>query len=254
MVRHVTGFAGALQFLTRVPVHVDERPDVARCVPWFPVVGALVGAAAGGTAAALRDLTGPTVAAACGMIVGLLVTGAFHEDGLADVADAFGGAWTPAERMRILKDPRHGTYGVAALTASVVVRVACVASLPTAATAFAALVAAHALARGAAVGVMASVPAVGTDGLGASYAGSIRRADAMIGVVTATIIAAVLTGWWVGALVVAAAAGAAAVAWLAVRKIGGSTGDVLGAVEQVAECLVLVVAVGLAREHQLWWG
>jgi adenosylcobinamide-GDP ribazoletransferase len=249
----VTGFAGALQFLTRVPVHLDERPDVARCVPWFPVVGALVGAAAGGTAAALHELTGPTVAAACAVIVGLLATGAFHEDGLADVADAFGGAWTPAERLRILKDPRHGTYGVAALSGSVVMRVACVASLPTAATAFAGLVVAHTLGRGAAVGVMATVRAAGADGLGASHTGSVRRADALIGVLAAAIIAAVLTGWWAGPLIAAATAGAAGIAWLARRKIGGSTGDVLGAAEQVAECLVLVVAVGLAREHQLWW-
>jgi adenosylcobinamide-GDP ribazoletransferase len=249
----VTGFAGAVQFLTRVPVRLGAPPELARSVPWFPVVGGLVGAVAGGVAAGLHDMTGPAVAAVCGVVVAMLITGAFHEDGLADMADAFGGGWTVEERLRILKDPRHGTYGVAALCSSVVVRVACVASMPSASAAFAGLVAAHALARGAAVGVMAVVPTVGRDGLGAGYARSVQRAGAAAGVVSSIGIAAVATGWWSAPFTISAVAAAASVAWLARRKIGGITGDVLGAVEQVCECLVLVVAVAIAREHPLWW-
>jgi adenosylcobinamide-GDP ribazoletransferase len=249
----VTGFAAAVQFLTRVPVRLAAPPSLARSVPWFPVVGGLVGAAAGGVAAALYDVTGPAVAAVCAVVAGLLITGAFHEDGLADIADAFGGGWTVDERLRILKDPRHGTYGVAALCSSVAVRIVCVASLPTGATAFAGLVAAHALARGAAVAVMAVVPIVGRDGLGAGYARSVGRAGATVGVAAALGIAVVATGWWCGPLAIAAVGGAVVVAWLACRKIGGITGDVLGAVEQVCECVVLVVVVALAREHPLWW-
>ena len=84
----MSGFLGAFQFLTRVPVRLARPPELARCVPWFPVVGALVGAVAGGVAASLFDAVGPAVAAGCAVAVALLVTGAFHEDGLADVADS----------------------------------------------------------------------------------------------------------------------------------------------------------------------
>ena len=122
-----TGFFGAVQFLTRVPVRRAGAADTATIVVWFPVVGALVGALAGGVAAGLGHLVPTAVAAAVGVLVGVLVTGAFHEDGLADTADAVAGGWTVERRLEILKDPRHGTYGVAALCGSIVLRVVAVA-------------------------------------------------------------------------------------------------------------------------------
>jgi len=67
------------------------------------------------------------------------------------------------------------------------------------------------------------------------------------------VLAGVVAGWWLAPMAGAAIVGAAAVGWLALRKIGGLAGDVLGAVEQVVECLVLVVAAGLASRHDLWW-
>jgi adenosylcobinamide-GDP ribazoletransferase len=249
----VIGFVAAVQFLTRVPIRLSRPPDPARSVPWFPVVGALVGAAAGAVVVVLFDVTGPAVAAACAVVVGLVVTGAFHEDGLADVADAFGGGWTVEERLRILQDPRHGTYGVAALGASIALRAACVASMPGSAPAFAALVAAHALARGAAVGAMVATAPAASSGLGAEHARSVGRTGAATGVAAAVAIAVLATGWWAVPLAAAAAVAGVTMTWLARRKIGGLTGDVLGAIEQVAECLVLVIAVALAREHVLWW-
>ena len=88
-----------------------------------------VGAAVGVVAAGLGDLVPGGVAAAVAVLVGVLVTGAFHEDGLADVADAFAGGWTRRAAPRILEDPRHGSYGVAALCGSIVLRVVSVASL-----------------------------------------------------------------------------------------------------------------------------
>ena len=194
-----------------------------------------------------------SVAAAVGVLVGVLVTGAFHEDGLADTADAVAGGATRERRFEILKDPRHGTYGVAALCGSIVLRVVAVATLGPAA-AFAGLVAAHALGRGAAVAAMAAVPVARPDGLGADYARSVGpgRAGAA-GLLVAVAIAALATGWWVGPLALAAVVGAAAVATLARRAFGGVTGDVLGAIEQVAEILVLVAVSGLAQRHAVWW-
>jgi adenosylcobinamide-GDP ribazoletransferase len=247
----MSGFLGAVQFLTRIPIRLRRAPDVGTSVPWFPVVGAIVGAVVGGVAAGLMELVPSTVAAAIAIVVGLGITGAFHEDGLADTADALGG-WTPATRREILQDSRHGTYGVAALASSIIVRVLCVAALAPAA-AFAGLVAAHSLGRAAAVGVIALAPSPADEGLGADSVRSARRSSALVGAAGGVAIAALATGWWVGPLVLAAFAAALAVALLAVRAFEQISGDHLGAVEQVAECLVLVVVTGLATHTSLWW-
>jgi adenosylcobinamide-GDP ribazoletransferase len=244
------GFVAAVQFLTRVPVRGGG--DEPTAVVWFPVVGALLGAAVGGIAAGMGEILPAAVAAAVAVLFGVTLTGAFHEDGLADTADAFAGGWTRERRLEILEDPRHGTYGVAALSGSIVVRVVAVASLGPAA-AFAGLVAAHALARGAAVATMGAVPPAKPDGLGAGYARSVTTARAVASGLVAVAVAALATGWWAGPLAATAALAATVVAWWAGRAIGGITGDVLGAIEQVAECAVLVVVTGLAAHHDLWW-
>jgi adenosylcobinamide-GDP ribazoletransferase len=247
-----SGFGAALQFLTRVPVRTARSPDLATAVMWFPVVGALIGAAVGGIAAGLGELVPSTVAAAVAVLAGVLVTGAFHEDGLADTADAVAGGSTVERRLAILKDPRHGTYGVAALCGSIVLRVIAVASLAPAA-AFAGLVATHALARAAAVAVMGAVPATGTGGLGADYTRAVGRGRAAAATVIGVVLAAAATGWWALPLAATAAAAAVLVTGVATRAFGGINGDVLGAVEQVAECAALVTVTGLALHHDVWW-
>ena len=244
-------FLAAAQFLTRVPIRLRTAPDLAAAVPWFPVVGALIGAAVGLVAAGLTEVVPSSVAAAIAIIVGLLITGAFHEDGLADTADALGGM-TPERRREILKDSRHGSYGVAAMCTTIVLRIICVASLGPAA-AFAGLVAAHTLGRGAAVAAMVTGRPAAHKGLGADYTRVLSRRSAAVGVLAALAIGALVGGWWVGPLALAVAVGAAAVIRLAHHSFGGISGDLLGAVEQVGECLVLIVVSGLALHHQPWW-
>jgi cobalamin synthase len=221
-----------------------------------PVVGALVGVAVGAVAAGMWHLVPPSVAAAVAVLGGVLVTGAFHEDGLADVSDAFAGGWSRTDRLRILDDPLHGSYGVAALCGSIVLRIVATAALAAhgPAVVFGALVAAHALARAGSGRVDGS--RAGRQGRGArrrlrpvARRGA-RRAPGSSRVSRSP---RVTVGWWVAPLVAAAAVAAAVVSWIAMRKIGGTSGDVLGAIEQVAECLTLVVASGLAMRHSLWW-
>jgi adenosylcobinamide-GDP ribazoletransferase len=249
----LTGLLAAIQFLTRVPIRLRREPSLTKTVAWFPIAGALIGAAIGGAAAGLWHLVPPLVAAALAITIGLLITGAFHEDGLGDVADAFGGGWTVERRLEILKDSRHGTYGVAAMCSSIVVRVVTMGSLPGPAVMFAAAVAAHTMGRVAAVAMAGSMQLATHSGLGADYGRSTSRGRAAVSVVAGIAITALVVGWWAAPLAVAALVAVLTTGGLARRKIGGISGDVLGACEQVAECLCLVVLTGLASRHALWW-
>jgi adenosylcobinamide-GDP ribazoletransferase len=246
----VTGFVDAVGFLTRVPVGRREvTPQaMAGAVPWFPVVGVAVGLLEAGVYALTREPLTPLVAATLAVTAQLLVTGAFHEDGLADLADAAGG-WTRQQRLEILDDPFHGTYGVLALVASFAVRAAALAALD-AGHAVGALVAAHAGGRGAAVLLMALLPAASGEGLGASYLGPLRRPQALAGVAAGGVAVMAGLAWWspVAALVAAVAAAGLAglVGAYARRTLGGLTGDALGGAEQVAETAILLVAVAAA--------
>lgn len=251
----VNGFIGAIVFLTRIPVRTRRHLDTASSVPWFPFVGALIGAAVGGIAALLQPWASPAVAAGVAIAVGLVVTGCFHEDGLGDVADAYVGGWTRDDRLRILKDSRHGTYGVAAIGTSIALRIVTLAAIVEAGpnVVVAAAVSAHSIARAGALGVMlVGQPAVG-EGLGADYVGNLRRGAVAAGALVGALISALLIGWWIlpvvaGAVVVAVAMNA----WTN-HKIGGFSGDLLGATEQVVEITTLVIVSVLARHHPLWW-
>jgi adenosylcobinamide-GDP ribazoletransferase len=244
----VKGLLGAVSFLTRVPVGTGERgvEELAGFVPWFPVVGVGVGLVVGGVYAGGSELLPPLPAAGVAVVAGICLTGAFHEDGLGDTADAFAGGWDRDSTVRILEDPRLGTFGALAVAASLLLRVVAVAALAPGA-ALAALPAAHALSRAAAVGAMTTFPAAADTGLGASYALALSRRRALTGVAAGLAVALALLG--VNAIWAAAATALAAflLGRLAVRRIGGVTGDVLGAVEQLGEILVLLAAVAAAE-------
>jgi adenosylcobinamide-GDP ribazoletransferase len=244
----VKGFLGAVSFLTRVPVGVGERgaEELAGAVPWFPVVGAGVGLVVAGVYAGGWELLTPLPAATVAVVAGICLTGAFHEDGLGDTADAFAGGWDRDGTVRILKDPRLGTFGVLAVAASLLLRVGAVAALAPGA-ALAALPAAHALSRAGAVTTMTVFPAATETGLGASYAVALSRRRALVGAAAGLALALALLGptaIWAAA---ATAIAAFALGRLAVRRIGGVTGDVLGAVQQLGEILVLLAAVAATQ-------
>ena len=236
----------AVGFLTRLPVgDVSDggtKPvRLASAVPWFPIVGAAIGLAQAGVWRGMAELVSPFVAAALATAAALLITGAFHHDGLADIADAFGGGWTEEQRFEILKDSRLGTYGTAALAMALIIEIATVASFDPAAG-FGAIVAGHALGRAGALAAMVLAP-VGGDGLGASYTADLSRSWVTVGVVAGIAIAAVASPVLVVWPLLACAASSVVVVALSVRKIGGVTGDVLGA---IAVCGMLAALVGTA--------
>jgi adenosylcobinamide-GDP ribazoletransferase len=175
-------------------------------------------------------------------------TGAFHEDGLADTADGLGGGQTLEERLEIMKDSRLGTYGALALGVIVAARIAALAQLPAVPGAIA-FVAAHGLARAAAVFGMASLPYVADPAVSKlrAVARDVRPYEATIGLAIALVPLAWLP--WRSALC-GLVVGTLAALWPALaarRLIGGHTGDVLGAIEQAFETafLVGVAAIGL---------
>jgi adenosylcobinamide-GDP ribazoletransferase len=173
-----------------------------------------------------------------------LTTGCLHEDGLADTADGFGGGNTSERKLDIMRDSHIGVYGVCALALSLVLRVGAVASLPSTHAVVWALIAAHAAARAAMPAFMLLLPPARSDGLAFDAGRPPREAVAAAAVIGFLILAICLhLGHGVLALILLAVV-VALMAWLAMRQIGGQTGDVLGALEQVSEIVVLLVALG----------
>ncbi len=258
----MSGLPLAVSFLTRVPMrHGDIGTDadadaaMARAVPWFGVVGALVGVATAGVYAVGRLGLPPLPAGTVAVAAAVVLTGCFHEDGLADTADAFWGGFDRDRRLAILKDSRHGSYGVAALVLGLVLRLSLVASLAPL-TAAGALVAAGAIGRGAAIVLMATTPAARGSGLGASYVHALDRRQIAAGAGAVVIIAVAAMGGWGGVALLAMLVVTVAVRHIALDKIGGIVGDVLGAAEQLTELAVLLVAVVVVQRrwpHLGWW-
>ena len=228
--------------LTRLPVAPLVREDVpmARTAWAFPLVGALVGlVGAVAYAAALWVRLPPGLAATVALAAQLLSTGAMHEDGLADTADALGGGRTQARKFEIMRDSRIGVFGAVALMLALAIRVEAMMAIAHPWRVAAALVAAGALGRGAILLPLALLVPARESGL-ASGLGTRRPASLVAGGGLALAACLPLAP---GAALLAAVAAVAGALWLtrlAGRQLGGYTGDILGATAVVGECLALV--------------
>ncbi|NKB55836.1 MAG: adenosylcobinamide-GDP ribazoletransferase [Alphaproteobacteria bacterium] len=235
----------AVAFMTRLRVGASENDLAGAC--WaFPVAGLLVGTAGGAVFAAAFAFGVPPVAAALlALMTTAMLTGALHEDGLADTADGFGGA-EPERRLEIMRDSRIGAYGVLALIFSVGLRTAALAALSEPGIGFVAIVAAATLSRGLLPGMMHGLPLASSSGL-ATAVGRPTKAIATLAAGLGALAAISYLGFATGvAAVIIAVICIAAVALLARRLIGGYNGDTLGAAQQIAETAVLIgIAAGL---------
>ncbi|MEE2997992.1 MAG: adenosylcobinamide-GDP ribazoletransferase [Pseudomonadota bacterium] len=234
-------------FLTRFPApgwpEAAERP-LAKCMWAFPIAGVLVATVGGAIFVLCNLIELPVfVAALLSIIAMVIATGGLHEDGLSDLADGIWGGTHPEHRLTIMSDSRIGAYGTIALILTIGARTASIAAINDPGLVLGALVATSASSRGMIPLIMAFTHPAKGDGLGAS-AGTPPASVWGVALLLAVLICllAAPTAWL--SCLIAMLLGAAFIGWFAQRKLGGYTGDVLGASQQLAELLGLAVIAG----------
>lgn len=236
-------FDTALQFLTRLPVPraVALNPDdLPRAAPWFPLVGAIVGAAVGAALWAGGHVS-PSTGALCALLVWVVITGGLHLDGLGDVADALAASHRSPERfLAVLRDPHIGAFGVMAIALQLIAKLVLLADL-SATDALPALILVAAWARWGPLVWGLVLPPLAS-GSGERFAAQIDRR-----IVAAEGIALALLSLWLAPVLLAALLVVAVIAVYWKLRLGGMTGDCLGAGIEVTEtALLFVLAVAAA--------
>lgn len=236
----------AASFVTILPV-ASSKPAgdgaVARATWALPLAGLLVGLAGAFVykAASRFGLT-PNLAALLALATTTFITGALHEDGLADTADGLGGGRTRERKLEIMRDSRIGSYGVCALILSFGLRWSALAAIANPWAVTLALCAAHTAARAGVPAFMSLVPPARPDGLSASAGAPPGRSVAIaFALGTLALALALGPGKALVGLILLSLAGLM-LARLAISQIGGQTGDILGAFEQLGEIMILLVA------------
>ncbi len=242
----IRDFRIALAFLTRLPAgRVDcTAQEIGRSARYFPLVGACLGAVYAAVAALLSPLFSPLIVAVLIVTLDALLTGAMHFDGLADTADGFGAGRTHDDVLRIMRDHAIGTYGACALVLAIALKVAAMGAVIGTATAIPTLLLAPAYGRWSAVfsSALAAYARPATDDTSKSVGSPARfigYGELVIATVIMLPVALALRPWRGGAAFLFGAVAIAAWTWMCRRKIGGVTGDTLGAGVELSECIVL---------------
>lgn len=255
--RHSTGFApiadirAALTFLTRLPVGGPHR-SLSACAWAFPIAGMAVGVT-GGAIFWLAGWAGlpPWIAAFLTLTATALVTGALHEDGLADAADGLGAGGPVDRKLEIMRDSRIGGYGALALMLATGIKAAAIASLIPGLTGAAAIMAVHVLSRAALPGVMALLQPASTSGVAAGV-GRPGTGAAVIALILGAGAAFGLIGTCAGVVAIAAAIGTALVGGLLLaRSLGGYNGDTIGLLEQLCEIAIMLALLIAAASFNI---
>lgn len=235
-------FLVALAFFTRIPIPADTPYSARRLNQanrYFGLVGIIVGIISATVYLVGQAILPPQIAVALAMVSSLLVTGAFHEDGLADVFDGFGGGWEPAQKLEIMKDSRLGTYGAAALVMALGIKWLALTALAESNPWLPALalIAMHALSRICAASLIFSYPYVRADQNSKvkPLANQQSPQDLWVLIVTGLIILLLLPLNTALAIVMVLTATRFLCGKWFEQQLGGYTGDCLGATQQLAE-------------------
>lgn len=249
----------ALQFFTRLPIPAwvgFEAAWLQHAARYFPLVGCVVAAIAAGVYAAAALVLPEPVAAVLSTAASIWITGAFHEDGFADTCDGLGGGMTKERALEIMKDSRVGAYGAIGIVCMLAAKLSALALLPPR-VAVAVLFVAHPFSRLVSTALIWRLDYVRGEGKAKPLAQQMTGAEFAIATLTCALPAAcVLAAGWMtpAAMLAAMLAALAAALWLGrlfVRRLGGYTGDCLGAVQQLAEALVYI-AVLATLGHGAW--
>jgi adenosylcobinamide-GDP ribazoletransferase len=243
------GLSAAAAFLTLLPESprvAPGGPDVARGAWAFPAVGALLGCVVGAVALTCAEALPPLAAGALGALAGALATGGLHLDGLADSADGLGGR-SPERALEIMRDHSVGAYGSAAISLDLVLRTVLIAALLEGGKALAALVVAGAVARAAVLVLPLWLPyARKAPGLGAVLSAQPSGRRAAVGIAIAAVFSVAILGLQGLPVLACTALIVFGVGLLARRRLGGVTGDVLGASIELSELATLTILVALS--------
>lgn len=254
IVTELRRIATALTFMTRLPLvarwSFGSPEELAKSSRYFPLAGYLVGLAGYGAIYGAGEFLPRAIAAAVGLAVMVMFTGAFHEDGLADTADGFGGAFETERKLEIMRDSRIGTYGSAALILSLLIRWQLLVDMPFQLL-LVSMVSAHVLARWSSSLIAMMLPYVRegasnkpiADGMGKTEF-AIATALALLWLIPFPLPHAV--GFFVAILIACLAAAVFR------RQIGGTTGDTLGAANQLIEIAVMMSWL-IGMRSGLWW-
>ena len=249
----IAQFGAAIGFLTRLPAGRDsacDAKDVARSARWFPLVGGLLGGISVGALWLLSGVFPPLVSAVLIVAIDAALTGAMHFDGLADTADGFGGGRTRADALRIMRDHAIGSYGAMALVLVVALKIATIATLADSSRAVPGLFLAPVLGRWSAVILSATESyARPPEDDGPNSVGSptrfVGRRELTIATVTSVTLAIAVARWIGGAALLLVAVVSIGWGLCCRRRIGGVTGDTLGAGIEICECVVLLLALSM---------
>ena len=249
--RRVTNdLRAALMLLTRLPAWrpiEGPAPDLSASIWAYPLVGFLVGGLSASVFIAADRLGVPRpLAAILAVTVSVLLTGAFHEDGLADTADGLGGGLTRERKLEIMRDSRIGTYGTLAIVLSLAIRITSLATLADVATAASALASIGAVSRGSIVLLLAVLPPARSDGM-AAVAAPPSLPVTLLGLALAIGSVAFWPPRQAMVLVAATLLGTGLSFRLANKQLGGYTGDLLGAGQQISASLAWIALAALSR-------
>ena len=237
----------AVHFLTRIPTpfEVDFSPERLNAASrYYPIVGAIIGSVAA-LAFGIASLALPTVVAVLiATAATAFLTGAFHEDGLADTFDGISGAYDRARSLEIMTDSRIGTFGALALIIVISTKVAALSSLPDTTTIITTLIAAHIISRTSTVIVMATSRYAKTDGIAGPQDQTFKPINTIIATLTALITTATVAFFLTPIAALLATAGAIT-GHILIRlyfqpRLGGHTGDTLGATQQITELAIYI--------------
>jgi adenosylcobinamide-GDP ribazoletransferase len=227
-------------FLTRIPIKHSDEVRLHSSAAWFPLVGFCIGAASGVTYFLLAQIIPNLPAAALSLLISILITGAFHYDGLGDIFDGLVGGWNPEDRLRILKDSRHGTYGVVAICFQLILQVSLISTFGFKDGALV-LLASHTVSKVVPVFLMFIPSAPNQQGMGATTAREIKVRHLAATLSLSALLTIPYAGWMYLLILISLILPIVIFTRWVIKKIGGVLGDAFGAAEQISESTILLL-------------